>query len=119
MSRSRVGAMLLLGAVASGLAAPGKAGPADSSAALSAEGRHPAASPLPEGFVDLASSAPATRLDTRNHTADTFSGAPLPGYGLPGAWTASEAAERLLEVQRDLGPRGLGLLFYDAYRPRP
>jgi len=71
----------------------------------------------PDGWVDLADHIDGVRLDIRYHTADNFTGAPLPGYGVPAAWLLREAADALREVQADLGDKGLGLLVYDAYRP--
>lgn len=71
----------------------------------------------PAGFVDLARAVPTLRLDLRYATAANFTGAPLPGYGLPGAWLRAEAAEALARVQEELKARGWGLLVYDAYRP--
>ena len=73
--------------------------------------------PPPEGWVDLAEHIDGVRLDIRYHTADNFTGAPLPGYGVPGAWMLREAGDALQRVQADLKGKGLGLLVYDAYRP--
>lgn len=72
----------------------------------------------PAGFVDLAAAVPGIRLEIRYHTAGNFTGAPLPGYGAPGAWMLEAPAKALAQVQADLAPKGIGLLVYDAYRPR-
>lgn len=74
--------------------------------------------PPPPGFVELAAAIPDLRLDVGYHRASNFTGAPLPGYGAPGAWLQGHVAEDLASIQRELAPRGLGLLCFDAYRPR-
>lgn len=71
----------------------------------------------PEGFVDLRT-VEGVRLEVRYHTAENFTGAPIPGYGAPGAWLREAPAAALARVQARLAARGLGLLVYDAYRPR-
>jgi zinc D-Ala-D-Ala dipeptidase len=60
---------------------------------------------------------PGLVVDLRYHTADNFTGAPLPGYAAPGAWLRAAPADALKLVHQDLGARGLGLKVYDAYRP--
>lgn len=72
---------------------------------------------LPDGFVDLTKVVPEITIDIRYHTANNFTGAPLPGYASPGAWMLKEPAEALARVQAALKKDGLGLLVYDAYRP--
>ncbi len=71
----------------------------------------------PEGFVDLRAAVPGIRLEVRYHTTENFTGAPLPGYGAPGAWLLRTPAAALRRVQEALAKDGLGLLVYDAYRP--
>ncbi len=71
----------------------------------------------PEGWVDLTEHIPGLRVDIRYHTANNFTGAPLPGYGAPGAWLQQAPADALKKVQEALVARGKGLLVYDAYRP--
>jgi D-alanyl-D-alanine dipeptidase len=77
-----------------------------------------AARPPPPGFVDLTQRIPTLRIHIGYHTSENFTGAPLPGYAAAGAWLLAPAAEALAKVQADLAPKGLGLLVYDAYRPR-
>jgi D-alanyl-D-alanine dipeptidase len=72
----------------------------------------------PEGFTDLERAVPGIALDIRYATANNFTGAALPGYGRPRAWLRDAAAEALARVQADLAADGLGLLVFDAYRPR-
>ncbi len=71
----------------------------------------------PKGFVDLRKFLKGALFEIRYHTSDNFTGAPLPGYGAPGAWMRKEVAEKLLKVQEKALKRGLTLLVYDAYRP--
>jgi D-alanyl-D-alanine dipeptidase len=72
----------------------------------------------PEGFVDLPKFISGVKIDIRYHTADNFTGAPLVGYGAAGAWLLEEPAKALQAVAQSLESKGLGLLVYDAYRPR-
>jgi zinc D-Ala-D-Ala dipeptidase len=75
------------------------------------------AGPPPSGWVDLAQHIPDLRVDARYHTANNFTGAPLPGYGAPAAWLQKAPADALSKVQDSLAEQGLGLIVYDAYRP--
>lgn len=72
---------------------------------------------MPPDFVDLAR-LPGVRLAIGYARADNFTGAVLPGYEVPGAWLHESAAAALVRVLDRLAPRGLGLVVYDAYRPR-
>ncbi len=72
----------------------------------------------PEGFVALEEAIPGVQLSIGYHTPDNFTGAPLPGYGAPGAWMLEEAASALAKVHQELAEEDLGLLVYDAYRPQ-
>ena len=74
--------------------------------------------PPPPGLVDLRTALPGACFDVRYATADNFTGAPLPGYGAPGAWLRAAPAAALARAQAALAPRGLVLLIHDAYRPR-
>ncbi|MDR0965204.1 MAG: hypothetical protein LBM75_01625 [Myxococcales bacterium] len=74
--------------------------------------------PAPEGFTDLRQAISSLRFDIRYHTADNFTDAPLDGYGAPGAWLLDVPAKALGRVQRALARQGLGLVIFDAYRPR-
>lgn len=73
--------------------------------------------PPPPGFTDLGA-LPGVRLRIGYHRADNFTGAPLPGYGAPGAWLLDAVAAEIAGVRDGLLPLGLGLVVYDAYRPR-
>lgn len=72
----------------------------------------------PQGFVDLAEHDPDLRLDIRYATSGNFTGAPLPGYRIGGAWLTTDAANSLSKVQAELALEGLGLVVFDAYRPK-
>ncbi|MBK8718841.1 MAG: hypothetical protein KBB21_33905 [Nannocystaceae bacterium] len=74
--------------------------------------------PPPPGLADLREAVPAARFAIGYATADNFTAAPLPGYGAPGAWAHPALAAALAEVDAVLLREGLGLLIYDAYRPR-
>ncbi len=76
----------------------------------------PALRAPPEGFVDLRM-VPGLHLSIGYHTPQNFTGAPLAGYGAPGAWLIADAAASLERVHRSLADEGLGLLVFDAYRP--
>ena len=56
-------------------------------------------------------------VELRYATSNNFTGAPLPGYLANRAFLRREAAAALARVQRNLGPQGLGLKIFDAYRP--
>lgn len=72
----------------------------------------------PSGFVAVQTASPKIRIAPGYARSNNFTGAVLPGYGVPGAWLKKEAAQALALVQQDLEPRGFGLLVYDAYRPK-
>lgn len=71
----------------------------------------------PEGWVDLSVHIPNIALDIRYHTANNFTEAPLPGYGVPGAWLRQVPGDALARVQEALAKKGYGLKVFDAYRP--
>lgn len=72
----------------------------------------------PKGFIDLEALIDGLVLDIRYHRADNFTGAPIAGYGAPKAWLLEAPAQALKRVQASLRKQGLGLIIYDAYRPR-
>ncbi|MFH1467163.1 MAG: M15 family metallopeptidase [Pseudomonadota bacterium] len=73
--------------------------------------------PVPEGFEDLCVDHTGITCAIAYHTAENFTGAPLPGYGAPAAWMLLEPAAAVQRVADTLAEQGLGLLIYDAYRP--
>ncbi len=74
--------------------------------------RHP-----PPGMTDLRTLRGA-RFHIGYHLAINVTGRAVPGYGAPGAWLSDEAAEKLARVLADLERERLGLIVYDAYRPK-
>lgn len=78
----------------------------------------PAKRSPPKGFVALAEVDATLRIDMRYATAANFTGAPLPGYVPGAAWVTTETGEALGKVQASLSDAGLGLLIFDAYRPK-
>ncbi len=73
---------------------------------------------LPAGFVDLAGIAPGIAVQMRYAGAQNFVGRPVSGYRASRCLLSRRAAAALAQVERDLEPRGLGLLVYDCYRPQ-
>ena len=73
--------------------------------------------PPPAELVDLRVLLPEALFHIGYHQPDNFTGAPLPGYGAPGAWLVAPAAASLQALQARLLEAGLTLLIYDAYRP--
>lgn len=71
----------------------------------------------PQGFSDL-SNIPNIRLDIRYGTANNFMARPISGYGAKGAWLREEGTENLARLALKLEKQGLGILVWDAYRPR-
>jgi len=69
----------------------------------------------PEALVDLVRFEPTLRLDIRYATARNFLGRPL--YPEARAFLRGQVAEALVRAHRALGPEGLGLVIFDAYRP--
>jgi D-alanyl-D-alanine dipeptidase len=68
-------------------------------------------------LVDLSTVVPGALLDVRYATPNNFTGASLPGYGVPRAFLRLEAAAALARVQSRLARTGHGLKVWDAYRP--
>jgi len=67
--------------------------------------------------VNLAAEIPGIHLDIRYHTANNFTGTPVPGYGAACAWMLAKPAKALVRVQKKLQKNGFGLVVFDAYRP--
>jgi zinc D-Ala-D-Ala dipeptidase len=66
-------------------------------------------------LVEIVKLDPGIRLDVRYATPNNFTGRPV--YREPRAFLQRPAAEALVRVNRELGPRGYGLLVFDGYRP--
>ncbi len=76
------------------------------------------APPLPDGFVHLADIAPEIAQEMRYFGAYNFVGERIDGYNAPTCILATQAAEALARVDRDLAAQGFGLKVYDCYRPQ-
>ena len=119
MTRSLLLSLVLLSAC---LGVPRETSPPAQDSAPPASERAPDPEPVAsndvfDDWIDL-QTIPGIRFDIRYAGSENFTAAPLPGYGVPGAWLLGPAAESLRRVQRDLESQGLGVLVYDAYRPR-
>ncbi len=76
------------------------------------------AGPPPPGFIDLRAALPDACFTAGYAAADNFTGAPLPGYAVAGAWLLAVPAAALVQVQAALADEDLSLRIFDAYRPR-
>jgi len=74
-----------------------------------------AQAPAVRELVDLASLNAGFRFDLRYATPNNFMHATL--YPVAKAYLHRDAAQALVEVQRELAAQGLGLKIFDAYRP--
>ncbi len=72
----------------------------------------------PQGWTDLRVALPDAVFRVGYATSDNFTGAPLPGYGAPGAWLRDDAAVALQRAAEALAKDGVRLVVFDAYRPR-
>lgn len=68
-----------------------------------------------EDLANLESLNAGFVFEIRYATPDNFTGEVL--YPLPRAWMRRQPAEALVQVQKDLQKKGLGLKIFDAYRP--
>lgn len=67
-------------------------------------------------WVDVAWLHPSFAFDIRYATTNNFM--ELQVYDCPRCLSRLKTAKALLQVQQELAPQGLGLLFYDCYRPQ-
>lgn len=79
--------------------------------------RSPGAPVLQNGFVDLVTLDPSIRLDIRYATADNFTKSKI--YDCARCLLRPEAAEAIVKANKALKNRGLTLVMFDCYRPRP
>ena len=74
---------------------------------------------LPEGFSYVREINPNIKVELRYAGYHNFTGKPVDGYySATAAILRTGAATALSDVQDELMKRGLGLLIYDAYRPK-
>ncbi len=72
---------------------------------------------LQNGFADLAALDPTIRLDIRYATANNFTKSKI--YDCPRCLLRPEAAEAIVIANKSLKKKGLTLVMFDCYRPRP
>lgn len=68
--------------------------------------------------MDLATFDDGIEIDMRYAGSENFVGAPVDGYAAPRCLLTLPAARALVQAQRDLAPRRLGLHVYDCFRPQ-
>ena len=73
---------------------------------------------MPDSFVDIQKVIPEVLLDIRYYGPHNFVGERVDGYMAPKCFLTKEAAEALVEVQKELEPYSLTLKIYDCYRPQ-
>ena len=81
------------------------------------EAREVNMSNIPKGFIDL-STVPNAQLDIRYASDNNFMNRSVVGYEAPLCWMHRDGGERLHTLARQLEVEGLGVLIWDAYRPR-
>ena len=72
---------------------------------------------IPKAFIDL-STVPNVQLDIRYASTNNFMNRRVVGYESPLCWMHREGGEKLHFLAKQLESEGLGLLIWDAYRPR-
>lgn len=72
----------------------------------------------PKDFVYLKNWIPSIQEDVRYYTNNNFIGRPIPGYKKPVCILTKSAAHALLNIQKILSEKNLGLKVYDCYRPQ-
>lgn len=69
------------------------------------------------GFVDVAALDPTIQLDIRYATTNNFTKSKI--YDCPQCLLRPEAAEAIVKANKSLKTKGLRLVMFDCYRPRP
>jgi D-alanyl-D-alanine dipeptidase len=69
-------------------------------------------------LADLGSVDDSIAIDIRYAGENNFMGSRIEGYLAPRCLLSEQAVSALLDVQRELRSRGLGLLVFDCYRPQ-
>lgn len=69
------------------------------------------------GFTDVATLKAGIVFDIRYATKNNFTKSKI--YDCPACLLRPEVAEALVKVQKKLQAKGLGLIMYDCYRPKP
>lgn len=73
---------------------------------------------IPHSFVNLKEQIPNLEIDLRYYGSHNFLGRPVKGYEANKVFISREAANALIQIQKDLNQQGLGIKVFDAYRPQ-
>ena len=73
---------------------------------------------LPEGFTDVKKLILDLEIDLRYAKQNNFVGQKIDGYQSEKAILSTAASRALMAVQNELMSYGLGLKFFDGYRPQ-
>lgn len=73
---------------------------------------------LPQGFTYVKENIPDLEIDLRYATSNNFVGKKIDGYQAEKAILSTAAVSALVAVQNELQAMGLGLKFFDGYRPQ-
>lgn len=73
---------------------------------------------VPNSFVNLKKQIPNLEIDLRYYGSHNFLGRPVKGYEANKVFISKEAANALVQIQKELNQQGLGIKVFDAYRPQ-
>ena len=73
---------------------------------------------IPNSFVNLKKQIPNLEIDLRYYGSHNFLGRPVKGYEANKVFISKEAANALVQIQKELNQQGLGIKVFDAYRPQ-
>ncbi|WP_313511587.1 M15 family metallopeptidase [Sphingobacterium sp.] len=73
---------------------------------------------VPHSFVNLKEQIPNLEIDLRYYGSHNFLGRPVKGYKANKVFISREAANALIQIQKELNQQGLGIKVFDAYRPQ-
>lgn len=73
---------------------------------------------VPNSFVNLKKQIPNLEIDLRYYGSHNFLRRPVKGYEANKVFISKEAANALVQIQKELNQHGLGIKVFDAYRPQ-
>lgn len=73
---------------------------------------------IPNSFVNLKDQIPNLEIDLRYYGNHNFLGRRVKGYEANKVFISKEAANALVQIQKELNQQGLGIKVFDAYRPQ-
>lgn len=73
---------------------------------------------IPNSFVNLKDRIPNLEIDLRYYGNHNFLGRRVKGYEANKVFISKEAANALVQIQKELNQQGLGIKVFDAYRPQ-